>query len=127
MQHLAADEVRHVFQNPLHQNRRHCGAAGAVLTGLDVPIVGLIVSAASATFCEELQGSIVPLPQLAALLRAMSEGRLVRQTLNVAWQLLSRAAEEAESRREEHNDAMRRLSDVSAEADAATHVRGDDG
>jgi Nuclease-related domain len=106
LQHLAAGEQRYVFQNPLRQNRRHCLAVEATLAGLDVPVAGVIVSAGSATFCDALQRSVVPLARLGEVFRPATQRCQLRQ-LDIAWQRLIRVAAAAESRREEHVDSVR--------------------
>lgn len=111
VQHLAAGEIRHAFQNPVHQNRRHCRAVEAAVTGLTIPVVGIIVSAGAATFCDELQGRVVPLGCLAQVFRSAPPRRTDPGQLAVAWQRLIGATEAAESRREEHREAMRRSQD----------------
>ncbi len=108
MQHLAGGESRHVFQNPVHQNHRHCRAVRAALSGLDVPIVGYVVSAGSATFCEELESAVVPIDQLPELFHATWPLFRDAATLEWAWQRLVAATAAAEPRREEHREAMRR-------------------
>jgi Nuclease-related domain len=107
VQHLAAGEIQHVFQNPVHQNHRHCRAVEAALTGLDVPVAGIIVSAGSATFCEALAGAVVPLPRLDDVLQRSSGRRHDPVHLDHAWRRLVGVAADAESRREEHGDALR--------------------
>lgn len=111
VQHLAAGEIRHGFQNPLHQNHRHCRAVEAALTGLKVPVAGIIVSAGAATFCDELQGRVVPLGRLAQVFRSAPRRRTDPGHLAVAWHRLVGATEAAESRREEHREAVRRRRD----------------
>jgi restriction system protein len=128
VQHLNAGETRHQFQNPVHQNRRHCRAVGALLAGLDVPIAGIIVSAGSATFCEELRDSVILLPRLAASLRATPERLAGPWQLGIAWQRLCRVAAEAEPRREEHREAMRqRRTGFYRKADAAAQIKENGG
>jgi hypothetical protein len=114
VQHLAAGEIRHAFQNPVHQNHRHCRAVEAALAGLTVPVAGIIVSAGAATFCDELQGRVVPLARLAGVFRVAPRRRTDPGHLAVAWQRLVGATEAAESRREEHREAVRRSRDGGA-------------
>jgi hypothetical protein len=64
VQHLDGGETRHAFQNPVHQNFRHCRAVEPALAGLDVVVAGLIVSAGSATFCDALEGRRGPIAVL---------------------------------------------------------------
>jgi hypothetical protein len=78
VQHLAAGERRHVFQNPIHQNHRHCRAVETALAGLNVPIAGIIVSAGSAIFCDGLRGSVVPLPRLGEVFCPHSSAATIR-------------------------------------------------
>jgi Nuclease-related domain len=106
-QHLNAGETRHEFQNPVHQNRRHCRAVEAAVAGLEVPIAGLIVSAGSATFCEELRDKVVPLSRLAASFRVTPDRLHDPQQMEIAWQRLRRVVADAEPRRDEHREAMR--------------------
>jgi len=74
-QHLAGGRIRHRFQNPVRQNHRHCKAVEAAISGLMVPVQGLIVSAGRARFCPALE----PVPiQVTAL------GHLTRVTPWVA-------------------------------------------
>ena len=107
VQHLAAGERRHVFQNPIRQNHRHCRAVETALAGLNVPIAGIIVSAGSAIFCDELQGSVVPLPRLGEVFCPAFQCRHDPRHLDIAWQRLIRVTADAESRREEHLDLVR--------------------
>ncbi|WP_158744948.1 nuclease-related domain-containing protein [Acidisphaera sp. L21] len=107
VQHLAAGEVRHALQNPVHQNHRHCRAVQVVLAGLLVPIAGIIVSAGSATFCDDLKGRVVPLPRLAEVFRPTPCRSHDPRDLDVAWRRLLDATAAAEVRREEHQEAMR--------------------
>jgi hypothetical protein len=107
VQHLAAGERGHVFQNPIRQNHRHCRAVETALAGLNVPIAGIIVSAGSAVFCDELQGSVVPLPCLGEVFRPAFQCRHDPRHLDIAWQRLIRVTADAEPRREEHLDLVR--------------------
>ena len=108
MQHLAHDEIRHAFQNPAHQNHRHCRAVEAALAGHDVPIAGAVVSAGSATFCAELKGMVVPIGRLGELFRPSSPRACDAAALGRAWHQLVSAVAAAEPRREEHHEAVRR-------------------
>lgn len=112
MQHLAAGETRHGFQNPVRQNHRHCRAVEAALAGLEVQVIGVIVSAGSATFCEALAGAVVPLRRLGEVLRPLPRRRHDPMHLAIAWQRLVDVAADAESRREEHRDALRQRRSV---------------
>ncbi len=109
MQHLAEGEVRHSFMNPLHQNRMHMDAVRQVLAALDVGIVGMVVSAGSATFDAGLAEHIVPLAELARAI-GQTERRPSHPpaVLNAAWRELERCAAEGEGLRGEHIEAMRR-------------------
>jgi hypothetical protein len=107
VQHFADDETRHAFQNPAYQNHRHCRAVEAVLAGLDVPITGYVVFAGSATFCDELQGAVVPIAHLAGLFRAAPPRACNALHLERAWERLIVAAAAGEPRREEHREAVR--------------------
>jgi hypothetical protein len=106
VQHLDAGETRHAFQNPVHQNFRHCRAVEAALAGLDVAVAGLIVSAGSATFCDALEGAVVPLPCLGEVFRSLPRRRHDPRHLENGWERLSRAVADAEPRREEHRDLL---------------------
>jgi Nuclease-related domain len=106
VQHLADDETRHAFQNPAYQNHRHCRAVEAVLARLDVPIAGYVVFAGSATFCDELQGAVVPIARLPALFRAGPQRACNAVHLERAWERLIVAAAAGEPRREEHREAV---------------------
>ena len=108
LQHLANDEVRHVFQNPARQNHRHCRAVEAALAGHDVPIVGAIVSAGSATFCAELEGIVVPIGRLGDLFRPLPPRAHDAVALERAWHQLVAAVAAAEPCRKEHHEAVRR-------------------
>lgn len=108
LQHLANNEVRHVFQNPARQNHRHCRAVEAALAGYDVPVVGAIVSAGSATFCAELEGMVVPIGRLGDLFRPLPPRAHDAAALESAWHQLVAAVAAAEPRREEHHEAVRR-------------------
>ena len=114
MQHLAGGETRHLFQNPVHQNHRHCRAVRAALSGLDVPIAGHVVSAGAATFCPELASAVVPLARLPELFHAAWPLFRDAATLERTWQRLVVAVAAAEPRREEHREAMRRRREAAA-------------
>jgi hypothetical protein len=107
VQHLADDEARYAFQNPAYQNHRHCRAVETVLAGLDVPIAGYVVFAGSATFCDELQGAVVPIGHLPSLFRVDPPRACNALHLERAWDRLIVAAAAAEPRREEHREAVR--------------------
>jgi hypothetical protein len=107
VQHLVAGEIRYAFQNPVHQNYRHCRAVEAALAGLDVLVVGIIVSAGTATFCEALLGSVVPLSRLGEVFRPSARRHHNPLHLDIAWERLSGVLAEAEPRREEHRDSLR--------------------
>jgi hypothetical protein len=107
VQHLADDETRHAFQNPSYQNHRHCRAVEAILVGLDVRVAGYVVFAGSATFCDELEGAVVPIARLPALFRANPPRACNAVHLGRAWERLIVAAAAGEPRREEHREAVR--------------------
>jgi hypothetical protein len=111
VQDLAGGEVRYSFRSPIRQNCRHCRAVEAVLAGLDVPVVGYVVSAGSATFCAELAAVVVPLGRLAAMFDAAPPRAYTPAHLEIAWDRLAMAAAAAEHRREEHGEAMCRRRD----------------
>jgi hypothetical protein len=106
-QHLLGGQVRHPFQNPMHQNHRHRQAVEAAVAGYDVPIVGYVVSAGSATFAEELMGLVVPINRLCEMFRDNPPRPHDPQMLDRAWLRLVEAAAAAEPRREEHQDLVR--------------------
>lgn len=114
MQHLAEGETHHLFQNPVHQNHRHCRAVRSALSGLDVPIAGYVVSAGSATFCAELASAVVPIARLPELFHTAWPLFRDAVTLGRAWQRLVVAVAAAEPRREEHREAMRRRREAAA-------------
>jgi Nuclease-related domain len=107
VQDLAGGEVRYSFRSPIRQNCRHCRAVEAVLAGLDVPVVGYVVSAGSATFC----AVVVPLVRLAEMFHAAPPRAYTPAHLEIAWDRLATAAAAAQHRREEHGEAMCRRRD----------------
>jgi hypothetical protein len=107
MQHLSDDETQHAFQNPAYQNHRHCRAVEAILAGLDVRVAGYVVFAGSATFCDELQGAVVPIARLPEFFRADPPRACNAVSLGRAWERLIVAAAAGEPRREEHRKAVR--------------------
>jgi len=128
VQHLNGGETQNAFQNPVHQNHRHCRAVRALLSGLEVPVLGVIVSAGSATFSAELQGDVILLPDLAGLLCTAPEhaGEPLQLQLIVAWQRLCIVAAQAEPRREEHGAAMRqRRARLAGDAESVTVEDGE--
>jgi hypothetical protein len=108
VQHLAAGDICHVFQNPAHQNHRHCRAVEAALAGFNVAIVGYIVSAGEATFCASLKGAVVPISQLGDLFRPTAARAHNPVILEEAWNHLAAAVAAAEPRRQEHHDTIGR-------------------
>ncbi len=106
-QHLAGGTMRNSFQNPARQNYRHCSAVREILLGLDVPIHGYIVSAGTATFCEELVGKVVPLKRLSDLFLAGPQSPTDSVVLRAAWERLVSAADQAEQHRNEHLQYVR--------------------
>jgi hypothetical protein len=107
MQHVADGETRHTFQNPAYQNHRHCRAVEGISAGLDVRVAGYVVFAGSATFCDELQGAVVPIARLPALFRAEPPRTCNALHLDRAWERLIVASAAGEPRREEHREAVR--------------------
>lgn len=107
VQHLVGGEIRHPFQNPVHQNHRHRQAVEAAVAGYDVPIIGYVVSAGSATFAEELLGLVVPVDQFGEMFRDNPPRPHDPQALDRAWQRLVDAVAAGEPRREEHQDLLR--------------------
>ena len=105
--HLAGGTMRNSFQNPARQNYRHCSAVREILLGLDVPVHGYIVSAGTATFCEELVGKVVPLKRLSDLFLAGSQSPTDPAVLRAAWDRLVSAADQAEQHRSEHLQYVR--------------------
>jgi hypothetical protein len=111
VQDLAGGEARYSFRSPIRQNCRHCRAVEAVLAGLDVPVVGYVVSAGSATFCAELAAVVVPLVRLAEMFHATPPRAHTPAHMEMAWDRLAIAAAAAEHRWEEHREAMCRRRD----------------
>lgn len=107
VQHLADNETRHAFQNPAYQNHRHRRAVEAILAGLDVSVAGYVVFAGSATFCDELQGAVVPIGCLPMLFRTDPPRAPNALHLERAWERLIVAAAAAEPRRAEHREVVR--------------------
>jgi len=105
--HLAGGTMRNSFQNPARQNYRHRSAAREILLGLDVPVHGYIVSAGTATFCQELVGKVVPLKRLSDLFLAGSQSPTDSAVLRAAWDRLVLAADQAEQHRSEHLQYVR--------------------
>ena len=114
IQHLASGETRHALLNPLHQNQRHCRAVAATVAGFEVPIAGVVVSAGSATFCDELQGAVVPVDQLGEAIQRLPSDTHGSAMLEKAWLCLAAAVITAEARREEHGEMVRRRREGSA-------------
>ncbi len=114
VQHLASGETRHPFLNPLHQNHRHCRAVEAAIAGFDVPIAGIVVSAGNATFCDDLQGAVVPVDRLIEVLNRLSSRARDPAALEKAWLCLVSAVTTAEARRVEHGEMVRRRQQGSA-------------
>ncbi len=107
VQHLVGGEIRHPFQNPVHQNHRHRHAVEAAVAGYDVSIIGYVVSAGSATFAEELLGLVVPIDRLCQMFRDSPPRSHDPQMLDRAWQRLVDAVAAGEPRRQEHQDLVR--------------------
>lgn len=108
VQHLAGGETRHALLNPLHQNHRHCRAVEATIADFDVPIAGIVVSAGSATFCDELQGVVVQVDRLGEAIHRLPSEAQGSAMLEKAWLCLLVAVTTAETRREEHGEMVRR-------------------
>jgi hypothetical protein len=108
VQHLAAGDIRDVFQNPARQNHRPCRAVEAALAGFNVAVVGYLVSAGSATFCAALKGAVVPICQIGDLFRQNPARADHPMILEEAWNQLA-AAEPR--RREEHHETIGRYRD----------------
>jgi hypothetical protein len=111
VQHLAAGDIRNVFQNPARQNHRHRRAVEAALAGFNVAIVGCIVSAGSATFCAGLKGTVVPICQIGDLFRQNPARTCNPMILEEVWNQLAAAVAAAEPRREEHHETIGRYRD----------------
>jgi hypothetical protein len=106
-QHLAGGTMRNSFQNPARQNYRHCSAVREILVGFAVPVHGYIVSAGTATFCEELVSKVVPLKRLSDLFLAGPQSPTDSVVLRAAWERLVSAADQAEQHRNEHLQYVR--------------------
>jgi Nuclease-related domain len=106
VQHLANDETRHAFQNPAYQNHRHCRVVEAIVAGLDVRVAGCVVFAGTATFCDELQGAVVPTARLPALFRGNPPRVCNALHLDRAWERLIVAAAAGAPRRKEHMETV---------------------
>ena len=91
VQELRGGRVRTAFRNPVRQNERHVRAVRWV-AGSGVPVCGLVVSAGTAWFCGELEGTVVRLDGLVVRLRAGPAVACDVRRLDAAWRALTAAA-----------------------------------
>jgi restriction system protein len=101
-QHLGQGSTRTSLQNPIRQNHRHRSAASEIIGNADVPVLGYVVSAGKARFCDELVGVVVELPNLPSILMAGDRRQADQAALRAAWDCLRAAAQAGEARRAEH-------------------------
>lgn len=98
----ASGQVRN-FLNPLLQNEAHMGAVRAVISDPAVSLRGLVVSAGHARFAGPIAGCVVPLHQMANVLRESTAIPLYGQThIDRAWAMLASEAARSDSRRAPH-------------------------
>jgi hypothetical protein len=109
MQHLADGDVRHRFQNPLRQNHRHCQAVKAVLSGLNVPVQGVVISAGKAVFCDALLQIVLTIDQMAVWLAPRHPDATLSSAMNEAWRLLIAQVNAGCSLRDQHRDDQKRF------------------
>lgn len=98
----ARGQVR-TFLNPLLQNEAHMGAVRAVVDDPAVSLRGLVVSAGHARFAGPIAGCVVPLHQVANVLRESIAIPLYGQArIDAAWAVLASEAERRDSRPASH-------------------------
>lgn len=108
-QRFEGNAERFVLPNPLRQNYRHRVAVEALIATGAVLVRAHVVVTGKAHFEEELQGSVVPLADLA---RVVTGKPAVSQCwLDAAWHKLQLAAEASPALREAHlGEVSERLS-----------------
>ena len=85
------------FLNPLRQNAIHLEAMRQAIGTIDVPLRGLVVIAGTAMMDEALCDCVVPVSDLAQVLRQENPGG--GRGLDQAWSILERRAEQGGDRR----------------------------
>jgi hypothetical protein len=95
--------------NAVRQNLTHVGIVERAIGEREVRVFGLVVSAGHARYGDRLQGHVVPLAELAAVVRAQTARfpSCRPASLDRAWTLLSREADRSEARREAHAARVR--------------------
>ena len=97
------------FLNPLIQNEAHMAAVREVIRDGAVCLRGLVVSAGKARFAGPIAGFVVPLRDLAEVLRgSVSLPLLGQDAIDAAWRTLAAEAAMSGQRRERHVDYVRR-------------------
>ena len=84
------------FLNPMWQNATHLEAIRQVIGSIDVPLRGIVVVAGTATISDELAGCVLPVRELANVLRG--DMPIGSYQLDRAWSLLVRRAEQGGDR-----------------------------
>lgn len=95
--------------NAVRQNRAHVGIVERAIGEREVRVFGLVVSAGHARYAERLRRHVVPLADLAAVLRvhAADVAPCRPASLDRAWAILTREADRSEVRREAHAASVR--------------------
>lgn len=92
-----------IFLNPLLQNEAHLGAVRAVIDDPAVSLRGLVVSAGHARLAGPIAGCMVPLHEMANVLRESIAIPLYGQArIDAAWAVLASEAARRDSRRKPH-------------------------
>ena len=110
----------HWFLNPMRQNAIHLEAMRQAIGTIDVPLRGLVVIAGTAMMDEALCGCVVPVPDLAQVLRQENPGG--GRGLDQAWSILERRAEQGG---DDGDGRRRRRADPRRAIGGAVHRRGD--
>jgi hypothetical protein len=91
------------FQNPLTQNGAHLDAVRDVIGNPEVTLRGLVVSAGRSRYSAPIAGCVVPVCDLARVLReSVAMPLFADAALAAAWTALVIAAERSEARRQAH-------------------------
>ena len=93
--------VRRV-RNPLVQNAAHLDAVRAAIADRGVDLRGLVVTAGSARFLPPIDACVVPVRELARVLRGSVTTGADQAALDEAWRRLEMAARRGETRRAAH-------------------------
>jgi hypothetical protein len=89
--------------NAVAQNLVHVGAVERAIGDREIPVLGIVVSAGHARFATALRPHIVPVSEIAEVLRSIGQ-RSFRQTLRMdrVWEYLRREAERSPERQAAH-------------------------